>query len=400
MNTSAVQVTAPVTWTERYEEVEGVVSAGPAEAQRVRVLKVGDVDAARVLVLLGGREGGANIFRHAARQLAETVPGLQIWAVDRREQYLADLSGFTAGPDRARDYYLGGRYIAQNGDTAGYAADWGLEVLVNDIRRVVRDASDGGRRSVVLGGVSVGATAALHYAAWDFDGVPGFTDLAGLVVADGGVYEAYRGIGLEFDLPLEAAQGWLAQIRGGAVFENATSIAVGLGELPESASIWLQLAAQYALHDPHGTAVLADQLPENRRPERRLTNRGLFGWLLDAATRHPSYSVHAGRLSDTGDWVDGGPTPLDTVAEAYAGPEPGSWVWYTLNRTMLDYVAANGFVENEVTRFLGLRISHGAAIDVPLYAFQSGLTGGTVGQAAANLVQSSRITEASLHSDL
>jgi len=390
----ATQGAAPSSeWLERYE----VVGSAP-EAQAPHVLKIGNVGASRVLVMVGGREGGANALRYFGRDLAKAAPDVQVWSVDRREQNLADLSGFAKSPDEAADYYLSGRYRKPTDPSP--AAGWGLEVLVHDLRDIVRAASDGGRRQVMLGGISVGANAVLNYAAWDFNGEPGFRDLAGLVVADGGVYDAYSGAGMEFGLTLEAAQGWRTQIEeSGAVFETATSEATGLGDQPESAAIWLQLAAQHALADPHGVSTLAPRLPEDVRPSGQVTNMGLFGRLLDAENRHPSYAVHAGRPTDDGDWADGGPTSLPAVAEAFTGPEPGAWVWYTLNRVMLDYVATIDFAESEITNYLGLPIRYAADIDVPLYAFQSGLTGGTVGLAAKKVAENTKIGEATAHAD-
>ncbi|WP_399927293.1 alpha/beta hydrolase [Streptomyces kanamyceticus] len=386
-------------WIETYEHIAGAPAAGPAEVQQVGVLKVGNADARRVLVLLGGREGGANLFLHTARSLAKASEDLQVWAVDRREQNLADLSTFSGDLEHATEYYLDGHYQAVTGTDAPYAAEWGLSVLVNDVREVVRQAAAGGEREVVLGGVSVGATAVLAYAAWDFDGTPGYSELAGLAVVDGGVHNAFAGAGMEFDLPLEAAKGWQSQIQGDAIFENFTSTATGLGERPESAAVWFQLAARYAVEDPEGISPLADRLPEALRPDRKVTNAALLGWLFDAERRIPPYAVHAGSLDDSGSWTDGGPTRLATVAEAFAGPERSSWLWYTLNRVMLDYVAAMDLAETDVTRHLGLRLAHGKDIDVPLYAFQSGMTGGTVGQAAATVAAGSRIPEVSVHSD-
>lgn len=386
-------------WMETYEFHDGVTASGPAELQKVGVLKIGRPDARRVLVWVGGREGGAAVFRHTARCLAKAADDLQVWAVDRREQKLADLSGFSRSPEEATEYYLGGRYRASDSKDHLYAAQWGLAVLVEDLRRVILAACDGGRREVVLGGVSVGATAALSYAAWDFDGTPGHRDLAGLAVVDGGVHNAFEGAGLKFDLPLAAAEGWLAQIEQGAVFEDYTSTTVGLGTRPEDAAVWFQLAAQHALADPDAPAVLADRLPEAVRTDRKLTNAGLLGWLVDAERAHPSFSVRAGTLEDSGAWKDGGPTSLATIAEAFAGPQPGAWLWYTLNRVLLDYVAALPFTETDVTRRLGLRLAHTSGIDVPLYAFQSGLTNGTTGQAAASVAAGSRIPELALYSD-
>ncbi|MBZ4019425.1 hypothetical protein CCS38_27500 [Streptomyces purpurogeneiscleroticus] len=367
--------------------------------QQVGVLKVGCRDARRVLVLLGGREGAAGVFRHTARALAGAANDLQVWAVDRREQNFADLSGFAQTPEQATEYYLGGHYQAQDAARSTFAAQWGLEVLLEDLRRVVRAAADGGRRDVVLGGVSVGGSEALLYAAWDFDGIPGYRDLAGLAVADGGVRNAYTGAGMEFDLSLEAAKGWPAAIGAGAVFENFTSTTTALGDRPESASVWFQLAARHALADPDGPAALADRLPNAFRTDDKLTNVGLFGGLVDAAHAHPSYSVQAGHLDDGGAWADQGPTRLRTVAEAFAGPRPGAWLWYTLSRVMLDLIVAIDFEETVLTRLLGLRLAHAETIDVPLYAFQCGLTNGTTGQAAAAITAAGRIPEVSLFSD-
>lgn len=389
-------------WLESYEAVgmDGAAADARTDVHSPHVLKIGNAtDAGRVLVMVGGREGGANALRFFGREMVRGTPDLQVWSVDRREQNLADLTGFAKDPDAATGHYLDGGYEPPADPSA--ARGWGLEVLVNDLRRIVRAASDGGRREVILGGISVGANAVLNYAAWDFDGRPGYRDLAAIVLADGGVYDAYSGAGMEFGLTLDAAKGWLGAIENeGAAFENATSEATGLGARPESAAIWFQLTAQHALRDPHGPSALAGRLPEDARPPGPVTNLGLFGWLLDAGHRHPSYSVHAGRLSDSGDWIDGGPTSLRTVAEAFAGPRPGAWVWYTLNRVMLDYVATIDFAESEITRHLGLPIRHVADIDVPLYAFQSGLTGGTVGRAAARVAANTKITDVTVHSDL
>ena len=44
---------------------------------------------------------------------------------------------------------------------------------------MVRKARAGGRRKVILGGHSLGASTTVAYAAWDFNGRPGYKDLAG-----------------------------------------------------------------------------------------------------------------------------------------------------------------------------------------------------------------------------
>src|SRR5262249_56191633 len=66
-----------------------------------------------------------------------------------------------------------------------FARDWGMNVAVQDIRRVVEQAKKQGGK-VVLGGHSLGGSITAAYATWDFNGKPGAKDLAGLVFIDGG----------------------------------------------------------------------------------------------------------------------------------------------------------------------------------------------------------------------
>ncbi|MGA4798835.1 alpha/beta hydrolase [Streptomyces lavendulocolor] len=387
----------PALIREEYGPVPGGV---PGEAHRPHVLRVGPADASTVLVLLGGREGSAGVFRPAARHLAAEVPGLQVWAVDRREQTLSDLSGFDLEPDEARRYYLDGEYRAQTAETAPDAGEWGLAVLLDDIRDTVRAASDGGRRDVVLGGHSLGAAEALLYAAWDFDGHPGHRDLVGLVAVDGGVHHAFSGAGFSFELSLEEAKGWLQQTKSGGYFENASSTGAGFGELPELAALWFQLAALHAVKDPDGASELAAVAPEPYRTAEALTNRGFFGHLVDAAMHHPGFTLTTGRPDGDGGWTDDGPTPLDRAAEVFAGTRPGAWVWYTLNRLMIDLVASIDYTsDGDLAQLLGLRVLHGKDVALPLYAAQSGFSRGTVGQAAAKVVAESRIGTFELHTD-
>lgn len=165
---------------------------GPVGTDRVHVLKVGPDTARTVLVMVPGMFGAANDFRWAARDLVAAVPGVQVWAFDRREENLADRSGFRTADPAA--YYLDGHYRSQDPAASAFAAGWGLTRTLEDLRAVVRAAARGGRR-VVLGGHSWGATTAMAYAAWDFDGCPGYRDVAALVLVDGGVRGAFDGTG-------------------------------------------------------------------------------------------------------------------------------------------------------------------------------------------------------------
>ena len=108
--------------------------------------------------------------------------------MDRRSYLLEDTKGFDTGnADEAFRYYLGGGGFAPPADAdTPWARKWGLKLALEDLRRVVKQAGRGGRK-VILGGHSLGASEAVAYAAWDFKGKPGWKDLDGLVLIDGGL---------------------------------------------------------------------------------------------------------------------------------------------------------------------------------------------------------------------
>jgi hypothetical protein len=160
--------------------VPGAAGAGPARYDRVLVERFGPASARTVLVLVPGKTSGAGAFAFVARDLARRVRGLQVWAVDRREQAMEDTSVVAAGdPDQTLAYYLRGqpvsgrRFSPPPVSEVRFMAKWGLGLLVGDLRRVVRKARAGGRR-VILGGHSMGAAVAEAYASWDFAGRAGY----------------------------------------------------------------------------------------------------------------------------------------------------------------------------------------------------------------------------------
>ncbi|MBW8821424.1 MAG: alpha/beta hydrolase [Streptomyces sp.] len=373
---------------------------GPVGTDRVHVLKVGPDTARTVLVMVPGMFGAANDFRWAARDLVAAVPGVQVWAFDRREENLADRSGFRTADPAA--YYLDGHYRSQDPAASAFAAGWGLTRTLEDLRAVVRAAARGGRR-VVLGGHSWGATTAMAYAAWDFDGCPGYRDVAALVLVDGGVRGAFDGTGEPVADSPEQVKERLAAIEGGAVFDMTLS-AVGLGDRAESTQIWYQLAGWYAQRDPDGPSVLQPRMPDALRPPVPVTNAGLLGTLVDAGIGWPNdISVHSGHLADSGEprgWVDDGITPIDRVATAYAGgPEPAVWEWYWPARLSVDLDVTDSYADTDTARSLGLRLKHAAGLDVPLYAFQTSYAKGTIVSAAREVVADSRIPYARYETD-
>lgn len=387
----------------KYMAIRGVGAPGPASYDRVWVETFGPSSAKTVFVIVPGTNGAAGSVSPVARDLAERVKGLQVWAVDRREVALEDRSGFGAATDQAaEDYYLGFKYKQADPKALPFVGDWGLATQTGDLRRVILKASAGGARKVILGGHSRGASQAAAYAAWDFKGRPGFEDLAGLVLIDGGAL-GFLGKG-DSSLSLAGARKGLADIRAGKVFHDP----LGVG-IPSIGPVFLELGARYGLDAPSAPSGLQDSpiLPVALRPPFPVTNRAFLGWLFDKDTAIPSFAalrIHAGRLGDGAprDWIDGEITPIERLIGAFAGSatHPGGAEWYYPQRLILDLAAANAMRRDRASDMLGLRLWHTREIDTPLYAFQTDLTGGRVEAGAKRLVKRSKIASPTIVSDV
>jgi hypothetical protein len=266
-------------------------------------------------------------------------------------------------------------------------ANWGLRLQLADLRSVVRRAGAGGRR-VLLGGHSAGASTAVAYAAWDFGGRPGYRDLDGLVLIDGGLLGSFASSGLA------RAKRELADIRGGNVFLDL----LGTG-LPEINGIFAQVGALWAYRRPDEPSVLQDYppLPPILKPPMEVTNEAHFGFAFDESTSPAALGlihIRAGRLATSGDprgWVDGELTPIQRHAKAYSADRPNATEWYYPRRLLLDIDAANALRQTPAARFLGLRLLHGKRINVPVYAYSTDLTDGRVARGARRLAAQSRV---------
>src|SRR5512132_697668 len=144
----------------RFQAMAGFPAPGtPAELNRVGVLKTGDPKAPNVLVLNPGTSAGAGYFEPLAKTIAKMLPDWPVWAVERRENFLEDQSmldslkrGRATGTDLF-NYYLG--YLTDSSVTSHYqpiqdsqvpfARDWGMNVEIQDLRKVVKAASRHGR---------------------------------------------------------------------------------------------------------------------------------------------------------------------------------------------------------------------------------------------------------------
>ena len=387
---------APAAAVDRYVPMKGAPGAGPAKYDRVFVQQLGPKRHDRVVVLVPGTNGGAGGITPVARDIVARVPRTQVWIVDRREQAFEDTSVFAGGdPAAAQDYYLGFKYRRVLGTDAKYVAEWGLRQQLEDLRRVVQRARRGGRE-VILGGHSAGASTAVAYAAWDFRGRPGYRDLAGLVLIDGGLLGSFS------SASLARAREELAKIRSGDVFLDL----LGVG-LPEINGIFAQVGALWAHKRPDEPSVLQQYppLPAFLKPPFPVTNEALFGYAFDDTTSPDELSlihVRAGQVAASGDlrgWEDGEITPIRRFARAYAADRPNATEWYYPRRLLLDIDAASSLRQTPGARLLGLRLLHGRQIDVPLYAFGTSLTEGRVARGAKRLVRRSDITDFSIVDD-
>src|SRR5215204_6192268 len=160
----------PAVARERVITVQTPPAPGPAQFNQVTVHQFGPKSAKRVLVLMPGTQGGAGDFTLIARKLVKRGAGLQVWAIDRRTQALEDTATFAAAESgqiplqQAFDYYLlGGGFHFRGANQDPYAREWGMAVALNDAHAVVKLARKHGRRHVVLGGHSLGASLTVAY---------------------------------------------------------------------------------------------------------------------------------------------------------------------------------------------------------------------------------------------
>lgn len=330
---------------------------GPAADNRTFVTVYGDPAARSVLVLVPGRDQGAGIYAPIAADIAQGVPGLQVWTVDFRWQALEDTSVFSTGdPDASFEYYLGFKAVAGrtfrpvNGSDVPFVRRWGLSLAISDLRRVVLRAREGGRR-VLLGGHGSGATIAAAFACWDFAGVAGADQLAGLVLIDGL---------LQPDRPLVSA----AQTRRRLAYLAGTDPFFFLlkGVPPWAAGVFLEAGSLFARTRPGEPSVIQSYplLPHAFRPPAPVSNEGLLSFAVDRGTSPASFS---------GFRVRAGNTPTSRVAEAFGTEPVNGTTWYWPKRMDIDLDAAVSLQRGGAARVLGLRTWHLRSLKLPVYAF-------------------------------
>ncbi len=379
----------------------GSLPGTPKKFNKVFITKYGSPSAKKVLLLIPGTNGGAENFSIVGPELAKKVPGLQVWAMDRREQALEDnsmmvkaLSG-KATPKQALDYYLG--WVTDKKITkhfrplpmADYAfmKNWGMKMQLEDARTVILQAKKAGK-TVILGGHSLGASMAAAYATWDFNGKAGYKDIAGIVAIDGGLAGTFDSTDTK-----KAAEDSL----------KALNVPTAASPAPKPNGPWLnlfnlpgfswvtgpfaQIGALAAMKDPSGASILQNfpLLPKTLKSNYATTNRGALGYAFDNDTSPETLSliqVRAGNIGPEGpalrDWQNGEVTPIENVIKGFGGDKYGTngVDWYYPTRLNVDTNGASAILcESEAAKVLGLRLCHLADVNIPYYAFQTSLTG-------------------------
>lgn len=391
--------------------VQGVSVPGtPAKYDRVMVRRFGSPSASNVLVLVPGTLAGAGDFDIVGPYIAAHVPNLQVWAEMRREGALEDNSMLLrvlhgkAKVQQAFDYYLGwlvnpkitNHYQPLEDSQYQFADQWSLAVAMGDLHNVVELAREGGRRTVILGGHSLGGAEASIYGVWDFDGRPGYKDLGGIVGIDGDTGPVTAGF---FGQPpittTSQAQTALSKLASGSPWLDL----LGFG-YPWISGPFAEVGALGTLKEPNSPSIaqMSSILPSELKPPVETTNEAQFGYAFDASTSPAALAliqVHSGRLAVSGTprrWVDDGPTPIEDVAFDFSQEPLGPVDWYYPERLTIDVEAAGSLTQTPAATALGLRLYHLGQVDVPMYVIQTSL-GGTDNYVASAAVAYQRASQ-------
>ena len=104
---------------------------------------------------------------------------------------------------------------------------------------------------MVLGGHSLGASLTVAYAAWDFNGKPGYRDLDGLVLIDGGLLGTFQ--------RLRSRSG--QEGRSPSSERRARSHSCFDGLPPETAGLFGETAGMFARLAPRDAATTLQSYP-------------------------------------------------------------------------------------------------------------------------------------------
>jgi pimeloyl-ACP methyl ester carboxylesterase len=356
------------------------------ELNKVAVLEIAPrhESAPNVLVLEPGTSAAAAYFVPFAKSLVEAVPGWQVWAVERRENFLEnqhELEKYKTGKVSSEeffDYYLG--YLSDPGVTRHYqpvpnadvefAKEWGMDVAVEDLKPVIEQAKALGGK-VVLGGHSLGGSVVTAYATWDFAGKPGAEGLSGLVYDDGG--------SSPLAISKEEAEAALAKLR-----KPSETPWLAFGGIPApDLGLFSATASALTLEEPKGPSLLEKfpfLPPDLHGPITPVTNEAGFGYSVNVGSSPAALvaaQIHGGAgveeaVEEDGlhGWSGSGAlTPVRRYAEMLAGAglkQSGS-EWYFPARLTLDTGAVGNGLANPAQEVLGLHATMGEDLPKSLH---------------------------------
>lgn len=383
----------------------------PANLNRVGVLKTGDPKAKNVLVLNPGTSASAAYFEPLARTITKTLPDWQVWAVERRENFLEDQSELNLlkqGKVSTTDffnYYLGyignpsitNHYTPVKDSNVPFARNWGMNTEIQDLRVVVKAAARKGR-NVAMGGHSLGGSITTAYATWDFNGRPGGRDLSGLVLIDGASSPA--------PVTADQASTSLKNLQTSSPWLSFGGIQAPL------AGLFGTVGSAVTKADPNGPAVLTGWplLPSNLKPPAGVnpTNEAGFGYATDAKTSPSSLvaaQVHSGQLAASGDprgWDRAGAiTPIQRWATMFSGwglQNLDGTAWYHPMRLTIDSGAVGDGLPNPAQSVLDVHSTDATKLPkrLRIYAFGAALGGARVIAAAQALAAEAGIKRRNL----
>jgi pimeloyl-ACP methyl ester carboxylesterase len=358
----------------------------PAKYNRVGVIKVGSAKAKNVLVLEPGTSAAASYFVPLAKWITSTSKTWQVWAVERRENLLDDESVLNLGkqgkasPTEVFNYYLGWladssvkRHIQFVPDsTVEYAKGWGMNVVVQDLHRVIAAAHKLGGK-VVLGGHSLGGAVVTAYATWNFGGQPGAKGLAGLIFDDGGSF------------PAESATDARAALT--ALNDPKATPWLAFGGIPAPyAGLFNATGSLGVLTDPNSPSLgqKFPLLPSYLKPPVPVTNIGQYGYALNyktspmsllAAQAHLGAGLSTTKVNGYYGWNGAGAlTPITRFAQMFSGwgiMNANGTEWYFPQRLTDDTRAIGNGIANPAQKVLNVNSTMGRRLPHKLlmYAF-------------------------------
>jgi pimeloyl-ACP methyl ester carboxylesterase len=363
---------------------------GTVNLDRVGIVKIAPVGgkAKNVLVLEPGTSAAAAYFVPFAKSLVEATPGWQVWAVERRENFLENQKELTkykrheVSSEEFFNYYFG--YLAGANVKRHYepvpesmvqfAKQWGMSVAVEDLKVVIEEAKKLGGK-IVLGGHSLGGSVVTAYATWDFSGKPGAEGLSGLVYDDGG--------SSPLAISKEEAETSLAKLDGP---HETPWLAFGGIPSPDLGLFSVTGSALTAV-EPKGPSLLEKfpyLPPDLKSPVAPVTNEAGFGFSVNVGTSPESLiaaQIHGGQGVEEEAETDGlhgwngtgALTPVSRYAEMLAGDVSGTGLaqsgseWYFPARLTLDTGAVGNGLANPAQEVLGLHSTMGEHLPTDLH---------------------------------